>query len=254
MLHGGGHSALSWAFTSFHLQSIKECSVLCYDLRGHGKTICEDENLSIEQMTKDLADIITATGMAESRKVVLVGHSMGGAIVVHAAHSGIIKGLLGTVVIDVVEGTALESLIHMKSFLLSRPTQFSSEEDAVCWALSHNQVRNKHSAKFTIPSQLSKDRDIYRWRTDLQKSSQFWLGWFTGLSKKFLEMKGGRLLVLAGSDRLDKDLMIGQMQGKFQLVLLPESSHSIHEDQPDKLAAVLLEFWDHNQPLVFLKR
>lgn len=27
-------------------------------------------------------------------------------------------------------------------------------------------------------------------------------------------MKGGRLLVLAGSDALDKELMIGQMQGK----------------------------------------
>ena len=29
-------------------------------------------------------------------------------------------------------------------------------------------------------------------------------------------------LLLAGTDRLDKALMIGQMQGKFQLVLLPQ--------------------------------
>ena len=34
-----------------------------------------------------------------------------------------------------------------------------------------------------------------------------------GLSKKFLEAKGGKLLLLAGTDRLDKELIIGQMQG-----------------------------------------
>lgn len=35
-----------------------------------------------------------------------------------------------------------------------------------------------------------------------------------GLSKKFLAAKGGKLLLLAGTDRLDKELMIGQMQGR----------------------------------------
>jgi hypothetical protein len=34
-----------------------------------------------------------------------------------------------------------------------------------------------------------------------------------GLSKKFLAARGGKLLLLAGTDRLDKELMIGQMQG-----------------------------------------
>ena len=34
-----------------------------------------------------------------------------------------------------------------------------------------------------------------------------------GLSKKFLKARGGKLLLLAGTDRLDRELMIGQMQG-----------------------------------------
>jgi hypothetical protein len=53
------------------------------------------------------------------------------------------------------------------------------------------------------------------WRTDLAKTQPFWEGWFIGLSKKFLEAKGGKLLLLAGTDRLDKELIIGQMQGMF---------------------------------------
>lgn len=55
------------------------------------------------------------------------------------------------------------------------------------------------------------------------------LGWFTGLSSKFLAARTARLLVLAGTERLDRELMIGQMQGKFQLVVLPGVGHMVHE-------------------------
>ena len=35
--------------------------------------------------------------------------------------------------------------------------------------------------------------------------------------------------MLAGTERLDKELMIGQMQGKFQLEVLTGVGHMIHE-------------------------
>lgn len=54
-------------------------------------------------------------------------------------------------------------------------------------------------------------------------------GWFSGLSEKFLAARAARLLVLAGTDRLDKTLMIGQMQGKFQMVVVPDVGHMLHE-------------------------
>jgi protein phosphatase methylesterase 1 len=44
--------------------------------------------------------------------------------------------------------------------------------------------------------------------------------WFKGLSGKFLGSRAGKLLLLAGTDRLDKPLMIGQMQGILQTVFL----------------------------------
>ena len=55
------------------------------------------------------------------------------------------------------------------------------------------------------------------------------VGWFTGLSGKFLSARTARLLVLAGAERLDKELMIGQMQGKFQLAVLANVGHMLHE-------------------------
>lgn len=59
----------------------------------------------------------------------------------------------------------------------------------------------------------------------MQQSS----GWFSGLSAKFLTVRAARLLILAGTDRLDKTLMIGQMQGKFQLEVVPDVGHMVHE-------------------------
>jgi protein phosphatase methylesterase 1 len=110
-----------------------------------------------------------------------------------------------------------------------------------------------------------------------------------------LEAKGGKLLLLAGTDRLDKELMIGQMQGwflslsyhylsiylfipiiihllhtcyplvyfilfffsntlhalsltlgKYQLQVLPDAGHFIHEDQPAKTAQILVDFYKRN--------
>ena len=86
----------------------------------------------------------------------------------------------------------------------------------------------------------------WAWRTDLAATQPFWEGWFVGLSKKFLNAKGGKLLLLAGTDRLDKDLMIGQMQGKYQLQVFPEAGHFIHEDQAEKTAMVVADFYRRN--------
>jgi protein phosphatase methylesterase 1 len=44
------------------------------------------------------------------------------------------------------------------------------------------------------------------------------------------------LLILAGTDRLDKELMIGQMMGKYQLVVCPEAGHFVHEDEAGRVA------------------
>lgn len=55
--------------------------------------------------------------------------------------------------------------------------------------------------------------------------------------------------MLASTDRLDNTLSIGQMQGKYQLVLFSETGHNIHEDNPEKVARHLLEFLKRNQPI-----
>ena len=85
------------------------------------------------------------------------------------------------------------------------------------------------------------------WRVDLAASEPHWQGWFQGLSQRFLEAPAAKLLLLAGVDRLDKDLTVGQMQGKFQMQVLPAVGHTVHEDSPDKVAEVLATFLVRNK-------
>lgn len=88
----------------------------------------------------------------------------------------------------------------------------------------------------------------YRWRTDLFKSEPFWKGWFEGLSSLFLNCSiHAKLLLLAGIDRLDRALTIGQMQGKFQMQVLPQCGHAVHEDVPDKVAEAIATFMIRNK-------
>lgn len=88
--------------------------------------------------------------------VMLVGHSMGGAICVHIASLELIPSLIGVVVIDVVEGTAMEALASMQSFLRSRPQNFKSIQQAIEWSVRSGQIRNMASAKVSMPGQIMK--------------------------------------------------------------------------------------------------
>ncbi len=53
------------------------------------------------------------------------------------------------------------------------------------------------------------------WRVNLKETECYWKGWFEGLSKMFLSLPIPKLLLLAGIDRLDKELTIGQIQGIY---------------------------------------
>lgn len=125
----------------------------------------------------------------------------------------------------------------------------------------------------------------YRWRTPLRSTAPYWecgfsphpfsehpiiacTAWFVSLSTLFLSLRTARLLVLAGAERLDTPLMIGQMQGKFWLEVMSnhgvghlvhevgpslfrpaDFNYHVHQDDPTRLAEILSEFWRKNERL-----
>ncbi|KAL6715890.1 Protein phosphatase methylesterase 1 [Lecanora helva] len=263
--HGAGSSGLSFAlFASQVCKILPTAGILSLDARGHGETIVKklkasSENsiidLSLKTLSEDFLDVVKMTqekmAWAELPGLVLVGHSLGGAVVTDVAASGKLgNAALGYAVLDVVEGSAIDALQSMQSYLSTRPKAFPSIPSGIEWHTRSRTIRNTTSARISVPSLLCHDpsnaSQPWTWRTDLAATQPYWEGWFAGLSHKFLEAKGGKLLILAGTDRLDKELMIGQMQGKYQLQVFPEAGHFVHEDQAEKTAMIVADFYRRN--------
>jgi protein phosphatase methylesterase 1 len=195
---------------------------------------------------------------------------MGGALAVHVTSRQLIPHLIAVGVIDVVEGSAMDALHGMTNFLRGRPTHFQSVDAAIEWCLKTGTARNVRAARVSMPTQVkpsstalvsvvnemaeepeeaptASTSTVFEWRIDLLQSEPYWTGWFKGLSQLFLSVPAPKLLILAGVDRLDKDLTVGQMQGKFQMIVLPKVGHAVHEDSPDHLADAITTFCVRNK-------
>ncbi|KAJ1960700.1 Protein phosphatase methylesterase 1 [Dispira parvispora] len=182
--HGAGHAALAFALVA---QSIRErfpdeISLLAYDCRGHGGTCTAQEyDLSLDTLATDLGHVIAEIYQPESvPDTVLVGHSMGGAVVSHAAYHGMVTNLLGLVVIDIVEGNAMAALGKIKRFCDSRPQRFPTMSDAIQWFLESGSIVNPASAQVSVPPlliQVPEEQTMqYTWRTKLEASEKYWPG------------------------------------------------------------------------------
>ncbi|OAY23929.1 protein phosphatase methylesterase 1 [Manihot esculenta] len=247
-LHGGGYSGLSFALSASKIK--EKVRVVAMDLRGHGKTSTENDlDLSIETMCNDVLAVLKEMYGDSPPAIVLVGHSMGGSVAVHVAAKKALPSLAGLVVVDVVEGTAMASLVHMQKILSNRMKHFSSIEKAVEWSVKGGSLRNIDSACISVPTTLKYDesKKCYVYRARLEETEQYWRGWYEGLSEKFLSSPVPKLLLLAGTDRLDRALTIGQMQGKFQMVVVRHTGHAIQEDVPDEFAALVVNFISRNR-------
>lgn len=251
----------------------------------------------MQNLTNDCVDVLRKMFPPSETQptLILVGHSMGGSVVVSLCHALAtlsktqrVPRVAGVAVLDVVEGSALSALPGMKSIVSTLPKGFDSVEEAIRWHVDSGNIVNTESARRSVPSliipsyveppkgiasefefpQVAEDteaveelqdsftsatdvdkRYAYTWRANLLATEPYWDNWFRGLSQSFLSVKCARLLLLAGTDRLDKDLMIGQMQGKYQLVVFADVGHSLQEDAPERTAQTLVDFWKRNESL-----
>lgn len=277
MHHGAGSSGLSFAVMASEIRKrLSTAGILAIDCRGHGSTYAPGDkalDMSLETLSSDLFNVVqlTKTEMAwsEMPPIVLVGHSLGGAVVTDLAKSGKLgTSVLCYAVLDVVEGSAIDALQSMQTYLSTRPLGFATLQAGIEWHIRSRTIRNSISARTSVPALLVFDENDdptrpWKWRTNLGATQPYWEDWFVGLSKKFLGARGGKLLLLAGTDRLDTELTIGQMQGtfisvvrcldadrdktgKYALQVFPEAGHFIHEDLPEKTAISLVDFFRRN--------
>ena len=243
------------------------------DLRGHGRTTAEPtetEGFRLERLITDIDQCIESafceglfgasytdvtqflnTSALETKVKVpslfLIGHSLGGSIVAQLAGASRWRNTVsGVCLLDIVEDTARVALAHMPAYLSKRPSTFSTLDEAVAYMCGDGGLKAK-DVKESVSSLFKKGSNeageqVLLWRTNLTDTEPFWSTWFTGMDDAFLSAPCPKMLMLAGTERLDKKLTIAQMQGKFQLALVRDSGHHIHEDQPHTVGQYLLTF------------
>lgn len=255
-VHGAGSSAMTFAKFVENL-SHEDVGIFAYDLRGHGNS-SPTTDFSMDTLVQDFHFIfgrLVATHSLANNTVYLVGHSLGGAILAQYTKVYPDVRFKGLVLLDIVEETAVKSLIAMPQFISNRPQSFPSYTRAIDWHMNFL-LFNRDSASLSV-CDLMKDPKPHHWKTDLHLTSPYWNTWFGGLSQNFLDFNGPKLLLLSTHEALDKDLIIGQMQGKYQLVTFNnnhQSGHFVHEDLPLQVAICLLDFIKRNEsPAKFMR-
>lgn len=247
--HGAGYTAETWCWLVDKLKESLALPLLqvAFDFRGHGRSK-GDCVLSIDNLLLDASAVVRHYQEHHPKSAIfLVGHSLGGSVVTKLVAKGLISGVTGIVVIDIVEETALNALQHMPHVLATRPKTFPDATMATKWAVKTRNSKTEEIADISFLSQYRENPDgSFTMITDLLASQPHWQGWFQGLSEEFARLSCSRLLVLAETDYLDKPLLIGQMQGKFQLEIIRNTGHAIQEDQPEQLAHLIAAFIDRN--------
>eukprot|EP00827_Trimyema_finlayi_P001097 TRINITY_DN1373_c0_g1_i1.p1 TRINITY_DN1373_c0_g1~~TRINITY_DN1373_c0_g1_i1.p1 ORF type:complete len:325 (-),score=39.95 TRINITY_DN1373_c0_g1_i1:220-1194(-) len=250
-MHGAGQSALSFACLAKQLCQFAQ--IFAFDFRGHGDSQFKEnfDNLSVETLVEDalIAVKFIIEQSKKKQKLLIVGHSMGGAIAIRAVEkllaikevSQLIKGIC---VIESIEGTAIEFFPIMAEIIKEKPQKFSCVEQAIQFSYKANLIKNLESARISVPQEVKQDsqNSSFTWRVDLLKSQQYWLGWFKNLNSIFLNLKIPKLILISDYSKLDTDLIIANMQGKFKMSVIPQSNHNIHEDNPIETAQISKEF------------
>jgi protein phosphatase methylesterase 1 len=144
--HGAGSSGLSFAVLASEIRKLlPNAGILSLDARGHGDTVApttssdgKQADLCLETLGADLVAVIELTKetlqWTELPGMVLVGHSLGGAVVTDVAMKGMLGDkVLGYAVLDVVEGSAMDALQSMQTYLSTRPTGFASLSSGIDW-------------------------------------------------------------------------------------------------------------------------
>ena len=236
-IHGAGHSGLSFSVLAEALRGV--CSVFAPDLKCHGDTPGDPaKDLSIEDLTLDCIGLCQKL-KPEGKKLLLMGHSLGGCIATRAAKTLKPSGLF---VIDTIEGIATASMPRMRFLLASRPASFKTEHDAIQYISNSGEMNSSRSASVSAQGRIEKQGDVYVWKTDIMPSEPFWNDWFKGFAQLFISAPCYKVLILPNIDRLDTPFTIGHMSGKFQLEIVHGTNHCMHEDRPEDIAGIVRRF------------
>lgn len=114
-VHGWSCDLTYWEYQIDHLMELNNYKIVAIDLAGHGYSGKDRKNYTIESFAKDVQAVADDLDL---KKIVLVGHSMGGPVILEA--SRLLKGrLLGIMFVDTARDFSLKLSEEQKQQMLA---------------------------------------------------------------------------------------------------------------------------------------
>jgi len=225
-IHGGGGDKNQWQFQSDSFRA-RGFGILTLSLSGHGKSFHSSNN-SISDFTKEVSSLISHLKIG---KYVLIGHSMGGGIVLSYGLS-----ILNNPPTEII-------LIGTGAKLNVAPVFFdllSSDFDQALRLMGKYSYATATSIEIKLVNQniLSKNGpDILI--QDLRACQQF------DVRDKLERIEIPSLIVCGEEDRMTPvkySEFLHQMMNNSQLTIIPNAGHFVFQEAPDEINDTILQF------------
>lgn len=174
LVHGGRDHARNWDFVAERLS--RSYHVIAPDLRGHGDSAwAVGSQYSMPEYVLDLVQLLRHL---DSRRVTLVGHSLGGAVVLHYAgiypdsveRVAAIEGLgpPPVMIVDTpIEERMRDWISTMQSLAIRRPRAYKSLEEAEARMRDANPHLSPGMARhLTVHGSMRLEDGSYAWKFD----------------------------------------------------------------------------------------
>jgi esterase len=238
LLHGIGHAGRQWDF--FARAVDRRLRLLAPDARGHGDSAKPGAAYAPADFVADAAAILDALGLA---RVVLVGHSMGGAhaLAFTLAHPDRVARL---VVIDTGPSLEAEGSERTRRLTTTRPPRFASAAEAERYIRATSPGYSDEIYAHRVRWLLRETPKGLVWRSDLAALERILSGARSDLWARIGEIAAPTLLV-----RGTRSAYLGRETALRMVERLPDArlleldaGHNVHLDRPQELADAVVAF------------
>ena len=236
ILHGLLGSADNWRSMSRRLGALYK--VLAVDLRNHGRSPHSDI-FDYDVMVADLREFVEQQAL---RRIMLLGHSIGGKVAMQFAidYSEQVDRL---VIVDIgpkpYEPSQRYILEALRSLDLTRCKSFADVDAALAAEVSGESLR-----QFLLKNLARDENGRLRWKVHLEAIDRNYDKLARGLApgrtfdKPTLFIRGGRSNYIEDDDAL----LIRQIFPRAEIATLPEAGHWVHVDAPEEFFQTVLNF------------
>lgn len=241
-----GHAAQAHIFDEFAEAMSAHYHVYAIDQRGHGESQWATDGYDRLRFVEDLAAVLDALDL---RKVVLVGHSMGGwnSLLYTAAHQERVEKII---LID-ISAEFSEEAKRMTTSRQPTPLTFASFEEAAVWARAGNPFASNERLRQDLLDKMRQREDgKWLWKADpalfntpLRDGSDpeliasYWHSLAT-ITCPILEVRG------KGSPLLSDKILerMRQINPRISFADIEEAGHMVSMDKPQKFIEATAPF------------